>query len=154
VAAATAVVSESALVYMARHRNLLISIGMLAVQALVSVGLIQLAKDLPVKPEYVGLYQAAAVACGLMISLGIGSLVKSRFLSHLLGHKIRVLRWALLAAVAAGALLGMAFVSLPARFEWVELMVGVPAILGLYGWIIWRWGFGTEDRVLFRKKPN
>jgi hypothetical protein len=89
-----------------------------------------------------------------MISLGIGSLVKSRFLSHLLGHKIRVLRWALLAAVAAGALLGMAFVSLPARFEWVELMVGVPAILGLYGWIIWRWGFGTEDRVLFRKKPN
>ena len=154
VAAATAVVSETALVYMARHRNLLISIGMLAVQALVSVGLIQLAKDLPVKPEYVGLYQAAAVACGLMISLGIGSLVKSRFLSHLLGHKIRVLRWALLAAVAAGALLGMAFVSLPARFEWVELMVGVPAILGLYGWIIWRWGFGAEDRVLFRKKPN
>jgi O-antigen/teichoic acid export membrane protein len=154
VAAATAVVSESALVYMARHRNLLISIGMLVVQALVSVGLIQLAKDLPVKPEYVGLYQAAAVACGLMISLGIGSLVKSRFLSQLLGHRIRVLRWALLAAVAAGALLGMAFVSLPARFEWVELTVGVPAILGLYGWIIWRWGFGAEDRVLFRKKRN
>ena len=123
-------------------------------QALVSVGLIQLAKDLRVKPEYVGLYQAAAVACGLMISLGIGSLVKSRFLSQLLGHKIRVSRWALLAAVAAGALLGMAFVSLPARFEWVELMVGVPAILGLYGWIIWRWGFGAEDRVLFRKKRD
>jgi hypothetical protein len=30
----------------------------------------------------------------------------------------------------------------------------VPAILGLYGWIIWRWGFGPEDRVLFLKKKD
>ena len=154
VAAATAVVSESALVYMARHRNLLISIGMLAVQALVSVGLIMLVDDIPVKPEYVGLYQAAAVACGLMISLGIGSLIKSRLLSRLLGQPIRVWRWALLVAVAAAALLGTAIVSVPARLEWVELAIGVPAILGLYGWIIWRWGFGPEDRVLFRKKKD
>ena len=154
VAAATAVVSESALVYMARHRNLLISIGMLAVQTLVSVGLIMLVDDIPVKPEYVGLYQAAAVACGLMISLGIGSIIKSRLLSHLLSQQIRVWRWALLVAVAAAALLGMAIVSVPARLEWVELAIGVPAILGLYGWIIWRWGFGPEDRVLFRKKKD
>lgn len=154
VAAATAVVSESALVYMARHRNLLISIGMLAVQTLVSVGLIMLVDDIPVKPEYVGLCQAAAVACGLMISLGIGSLIKSRLLSHLLGRTIDVWRWALLIAVAAAALLGTAIVSVPARLEWVELAIGVPAILGLYGWIIWRWGFGPEDRVLFRKKKD
>lgn len=154
VAAATAVVSESALVYMARHRNLLISIGMLAVQTLVSVGLIMLVDDIAVKPEYVGLYQAAAVACGLMISLGIGSIIKSRLLSHLLGQTIRVWRWALLVAVAAAAVLGMAIVSVPARLEWVELAIGVPAILGLYGWIIWRWGFGPEDRVLFRKKKD
>jgi O-antigen/teichoic acid export membrane protein len=154
VAAATAVVSESALVYMARHRNLLISIGMLAVQALVSVGLIMLVDDIPLKPEYVGLYQAAAVACGLMISLAIGSLIKSRLLSRLLGQPIRVWRWALLVAVAAAALLGMAIVSVPARLEWAELAIGVPAILGLYGWIIWRRGFGPEDRVLFRKKKD
>ncbi|MFN3450654.1 MAG: lipopolysaccharide biosynthesis protein [Sphingorhabdus sp.] len=154
VAAATAVVSESALVYMARHRNLLISIGMLAVQTLVSVGLIMLADDIPIKSEYIGLYQAAAVACGLMISLGIGSLIKSRLLSQLLGQPIRVWRWALLIAVAAAASLGMTIVSVPARFEWVELAIGVPAILGLYGWIIWRWGFGPEDRVLFRKKKD
>ncbi len=154
VVAATAVVSEAALVYMARHRNLLISIGMLAVQALVSVGLIMLVDDLPIKPAYTGLYQAAAVAFGLLISLGLGSLIKARFLSHLLGQKIRVWRWALLAAVAASALLGIAIVSIPARFEWVELTIGIPAILGLYGWIIWRWGFGPEDRVLFRKKRD
>ena len=154
VTGATAVVSESALVYMARHRNLLISLGMLMVQALVSVGLIILVDDLPIKPEHVGLYQAAAVACGLTISLGIGSLIKSRFLSHLLGRTIRVWRWTLLIAVAAAALLGFIIVSVPARFEWVELTIGIPAILGLYGWIIWRWGFGPEDRVLFRKKRD
>jgi len=154
VTAATAVVSESALVYMARHRNLLISLGMLMVQALVSVGLIILVDDLPIKPEHVGLYQATAVACGLMISLGIGSLIKSRFLSHLLGRSIRVWRWPLLIAVAAAALLGFIIVSVPARFEWVELTIGIPAILGLYGWIVWRWGFGPEDRVLFRKKRD
>lgn len=154
VAAATAVVSESALVYMARHRNLLISIGMLAVQALVSIGLIILVGDLPIKPEHLGLYQAAAVACGLTISLGIGSIIKSRFLSHLLERKIRIWRWTLLIAVAAAALLGATIVQVPARFEWVELTIGIPAILGLYGWIIWRWGFGPEDRVLFGKKPN
>ena len=154
VTAATAVVSESALVYMARHRNLLISLGMLMVQALVSVGLIILVYDLPITPEHVGLYQATAVACGLMISLGIGSLIKSRFLSHLLGRPIRVWRWPLLIAVAAAALLGFIIVSVPARFEWVELTIGIPAILGLYGWIVWRWGFGPEDRVLFRKKRD
>ncbi len=154
VAAATAVVSESALVYMARHRNLLISIGMLAVQALVSVGLIMLIPYLPVKPGYAGLYQAAAVACGLMLSLGIGSLIKSRFLSRLLDAPITIWRWPLLLAVAAAAMLGVLIVSLPPRFEWVELAVGVPAILGLYSWIIWRWGFGPEDRVLFKKAPS
>lgn len=154
VTGATAVVSESALVYMARHRNLLISLGMLMVQALVSVGLIMLVGDLPIMPEHVGLYQAAAVAFGLMISLGIGSLIKSRFLSHLLGQAIRVWRWTLLIAVAAAALLGFIIVSVPARFEWVELTIGIPAILSLYGWIIWRWGFGPEDRVLFRKKRD
>jgi O-antigen/teichoic acid export membrane protein len=151
VAAATAVVSESALVYMARHRNLLISLGMLAVQALVSVGLILMIPLLPIKPSYVGLFQAAAVACGLMLSLGIGSLIKARFLSSLLGARINTWRWPLLLAAAAASVAGMAFVALPPRFEWVELAIGVPVILALYSWIIWRWGFGPEDRVLFRK---
>jgi O-antigen/teichoic acid export membrane protein len=154
VAAATAVVSESALVYMARHRNLLISIGMLAVQALVSVGLIMLIPYFAVKPGYVGLYQAAAVACGLMLSLGIGSIIKARLLSRLLDAPISIWRIALAFAVLAAAMLGVIIVSVPARFEWVELAIGVPAILGLYGWIIWRWGFGPEDRVLFKKSPS
>jgi O-antigen/teichoic acid export membrane protein len=154
VAAATAVVSESALVYMARHRNLLISMGMLAVQILVSVGLIALVDKLPIQREVRGLYQAAAVACGLMISLGTGSIVKARLLGHLLNHPISIWRGALLWAVLAASMLGVIIVSLPPRFEWVELAIGVPALLGLYGSIIWRWGFGPEDRVLFKKAPS
>jgi hypothetical protein len=27
----------------------------------------------------------------------------------------------------------------------------VPAILLVYGWVIWHRGFGPEDRVLFRR---
>lgn len=151
VAAATAVVSESALVYIARHRNFLISLGMLAVQALLSIALIELVETLPVKPELRGLYQAAAVACGLMLALGIGSVIKGKLLSRLLSQRLSIWRSALIWAVLAAAMLGVVIVSLPARFEWVELAIGIPAILGLYGWIIWTKGFGPEDRILFRK---
>ena len=35
--------------------------------------------------------------------------------------------------------------------EWLELIVGIPAILGVYCWVIWWRGFGPEDRVLFRR---
>jgi hypothetical protein len=35
--------------------------------------------------------------------------------------------------------------------EWAELAIGIPVILGVYGWVIWRKGFGPDDRVLFRK---
>ena len=35
--------------------------------------------------------------------------------------------------------------------EWSELILGIPTILGTYGWIIWKWGFKEEDRALFRK---
>jgi len=150
-AAATAVVSEAALVYMARHRNFLISLGMLAVQAFLSVGLILLVDELPIKPEMRGLYQAAAVACALMIALGIGSIIKGRLLGRLLGERLRIWRGALVWAVIAAGMLGIIIVSVPARFEWVELAIGIPAILGLYGWIIWTRGFGPEDRILFRK---
>ncbi len=31
------------------------------------------------------------------------------------------------------------------------LIVGVPAIMGIYVYIIWTRGFGPEDRVLFRR---
>jgi hypothetical protein len=34
---------------------------------------------------------------------------------------------------------------------WAQLAFGLPATLGLFGWIIWTRGFSEEDRALFRK---
>lgn len=145
--AATAVVSEAALVYIARHRNLMISVATIVLQALFSVALILTAQELQMPP----IYYAAAVALALMLALGFASLVKARLLARLLGAPVNSLRWALFWATGGAALLGWAITELPEAYEWAELLIGVPLILGIYSWIIWTRGFGPEDRILFRK---
>ena len=145
--AATAVVSEAALVYIARHRNLLISIATLTVQGLLSVGFILLARSLELPP----ISYAIAVAAGLLLALGFASVVKARLLAHLLGAPINNLRWALVWATAGATVLGWGATQLP---EWAELIIGVPLILAVYCWLIWTRGFGPEDRELFRKSPG
>ena len=52
--------------------------------------------------------------------------------------------------IAAGTI----FTSLPHRFEWTELVFGIPAIAAAYLYVIWRWAFGPEDRTLFKKFPG
>jgi O-antigen/teichoic acid export membrane protein len=148
VVAATAVVSESALVYIARHRNLMISLFMIGLQAALSFGLILLAKRFNLPPMAI----AAAPALALSIALGAGALVKARLLSHLLGAKVNAWRWPLLSACGVASIVGAGFVALPREYEWVELVFGVATILGVYGFVIWRWGFGSEDRALFRRQ--
>jgi O-antigen/teichoic acid export membrane protein len=145
VAASTAVVSESALVYMARHRNLMMSLGMIAVQAALSFVLIYAVRAL----GYNEAALAAAPALALVVALGMNSWVKSKVLGRLLGHKITTWRPALLLAVGAATGVGVLVVALPHSLEWVELVFGVPAILAVYAAIIWRFGFGPEDRTLF-----
>lgn len=148
VVAATAVVSESALVYMARHRNLMLSLGMLICQVVLSLILIEMVPMLPLKAEYQGLAQAAAVAAALMLALGAASLAKALLLAKLLGESLKIWRWSLLPACAAATLVGIGATWLP---EWAELSLGIPAILGIYLFIIWRYAFGPEDRVLFKR---
>ena len=147
VVAATAVVSEAALVYVARHRNLLISLATLALQAVLSVALILVARSMGLDP----IYYAAAVALALMLALGFASLVKARLLAHILGAPVHSLRWALVWATAGATVLGWGATKLP---EWAELLIGVPFILGIYAWLIWTRGFGPADRALFRKHPE
>jgi hypothetical protein len=144
VVAATAVVSEAVLVYVARVRNLWISIGTIALQAVLTVVLI----EAMVAGGYGEPYKAAAAAIALMLALGTASLVKAVLLSRILGQSINPFRWPLVWAVAPAVLVGWAATQLP---EWAELIVGIPAILGIYGYIIWTRGFGPEDRVLFRR---
>ncbi len=144
VVAATAVVSEAVLIYVARVRNLWISIGTIAFQAVLTYALI----EFMVSNGYGEPYKAAAAAIALMIALGLASLIKALLLSRILKHPINNFRWPLVWAAAPAVVVGFAATQLP---EWAELIVGVPAILLVYGWIIWKRGFGPEDRVLFRR---
>ena len=57
-------------------------------------------------------------------------------------------RWALIWDAGIAVVVGEVAVQLP---EWAELIFGIPAILFAYGWVIWRRGFGPEDRMLFRR---
>lgn len=145
VVAATAVVAEAALVYVARIRNLVISILTIALQAALTVGFILAAQELDLGE----LYLAAAAALALMIALGIASLVKALILSRILDQRINNLRWALIWAAAPAGAIGYLATRLP---EWAEMIFGIPAILFVYCFVIWRTGFGPEDRLLFRKK--
>jgi O-antigen/teichoic acid export membrane protein len=144
VVAATAVVSEAALIYVARMKNLIISVATIALQAALTIAAMLLVDrfDLPET------WKAAGAAAALMLALGTASIVKSRLLSRILQQPINNWRWALVWAAAPAVAIGAVVVRLP---EWVELAFGIPAILGAYGWVIWKYGFGPEDRVLFRR---
>ena len=146
VVAALAVVSEAALVYIARLRNLAVSIGTITLQAALTVAAMLLVDHY----GYSDLYHAAGAAAALLLALATASLVKSLMLSRILGQSVNNFRWALVYAAAPAVLIG--WVTTSYFPEWAELLFGVPAILGIYGWVIWRRGFGPEDRVLFRRK--
>lgn len=147
VVAATAAVSEAALVYVARHRNLLISLLMIAAQAVLTVGIILAMKTF----HWPEAFQAAGAAIALCLALGLASVLKANLLARLLGAPVQGWRWPLIWAAAAAIVIGYGFTALPKRFEWSELVFGVPLILAAFGYVVWRRGFTEEDRALFRK---
>ncbi|MGZ8997711.1 MAG: lipopolysaccharide biosynthesis protein, partial [Allosphingosinicella sp.] len=148
VIAATAAVSEAALVYVARHRNLLISSLMIAIQAMITVILLLAMRAL----HWPQAYQAAGAALALALALCVASVLKARLLCRLLGAPVQGWRWSLVWAAAAAVAVGYGFTLLPPRFEWLELSLGIPAILAAFFFVVWKRGFTHEDRVLFRKQ--
>lgn len=148
VVASMAVVSESVLVYIARKRNLAISLGIITLQAGSSVGLILLAKHLGLDEGF----QAAGAAGALFIALGASSLIKALLLQKLLKAPVSNWRWALIYAAAPAVVVGFIFTEFTP--EWVELAIGGPAILAVYMLVIWKRGFREEDKVLFRKNAT
>jgi hypothetical protein len=141
VAAARAVVSEAALVYVARYRNLMLSLATIVLQGVLTVAGMLLVEHLGLGQ----LYRAAAAAAALMLSLGFASLAKGLLVSRLLGEPVRNWRWPLVVAAAPAIIVGVVATRyLP---EWAELAFGVPAILFVYGAVVWRTGFGPEDRA-------
>lgn len=145
VVAATAVVSEAALVYVARLPNLAISLFTIALQAALTWGGIKLMADYGFNQKF----QAAGAAMALALSLGIASLLKARLLARILGHPINNWRWPLVWAAAPAVVVG--WVTQQIHPWWLSLLLGIPTILLSYGYVIWHKGFGPEDRVLFRK---
>ena len=146
VIAATAVVSEAALIYVARHRNMAISLTMLALQAILSAALIILFRRLGWEPAY----QATGPAVALALALAFASIAKARLLAKVLGYPVSGWRWDILWATAAGVVVGV-----PMRLlvpPLAQLVVGIPLILGAFGVVLWTKGFHAEDRVLFRMR--
>ena len=148
VIAAAAVVSEAALIYVARHQNMAISLVMLAVEAGLGASLMLIMRDegLPLA------YQATGPAIALCISLGFASIAKSWLLSRKLGEPVSGWRWdiawAAAAAIAVGAPIRM-FLS-----ETWQLLLGIPAMMAAFGAVVWTKGFGPDDRELFRLRKD
>ena len=145
VVAATGAVSEAALIYTARHRNMMISLTMIALEAALAAALI-------LGMRYLGwplMWQATGPAIALMLALAFAAVVKSRLLAHILGARVSGWRWPLIWAAVAAMIVGQGVVRLP---EWAELIVGIPAILVAFGLVLWTRGFGPEDRLLFKMR--
>ena len=143
VVASTAAVSEAALIYCARHRNMAISIVMILLEAALAVGLILLMR----RWQWPLMWQATGPALALALSLGFAAVAKSRLLAKILGHPVSGWRWPLIWAAGAATIVGQLVILLP---EWAEILFGIPAILAAFGAVMWVKGFGHEDRELFR----
>ncbi len=150
VAASTGAVCESALVYTARARNLVISIAMLGFQVVFSLLLIWAIRQ----AGFPIIWQAAGPAVALMLSLALTSVLKARLLARILAAPVSGIRWRLVIAAAVAAAAGGAVTVLPTKLEWVEVLVEVPVIAVVYFGLLWKWVFREEDRALFRKGPT
>ena len=148
VIAATAFVSEAALIYLARTQNMILSIIMLALEAGLAAGLILImkAEELPQS------YQATGPAIALCAALAFASVTKSRLLRSKVGAPVSGWRWDLAWATAAGVVVGAAtHFFLPGA---LQLVLGVPAIMVAFFAVLWTNGFGPEDRELFRMRKT
>lgn len=163
--AATAVVSEAALIYVAPWRNLAISGVMIVVQAALSVAFVYLIRALlpaladagwvKARPDArIDPIAAAGPAIALMVALGLAAIVKARLLRRILGARVNGWRWSLIWAALTAGTLGWFVTRLPHKFEWFELAVGVPMILGTFSAIIWFKAFNHDDRALFRNHES
>jgi O-antigen/teichoic acid export membrane protein len=143
-------VCETALIYIARHTNLAISICVLMLQIALSFAFIFLARgqgwSVPV--------QSAGPALALALALTVGSVAKGLLLQAKLGAPVVSIRPSFFASIAIAGLIGAAFMSLPHRYEWAEMTFGMPAMVATFLFVIIRFGFGPEDRALFRKVPR
>ncbi|MFW1373589.1 hypothetical protein ACEV99_23110, partial [Vibrio parahaemolyticus] len=80
-----------ALIYVARMRNLWISLGTIVLQGILTVGLIGAAQ----RAGGNAMVEAAMAALAMALALGTTSLLKARLLARVVGQPINNWRWAL-----------------------------------------------------------
>jgi hypothetical protein len=97
---------------------------------------------------------AAGPAVALVLALGLAAIAKALLLRKLLGARVNGWRWSLIWAALTAGTLGWFVTRLPHKFEWFELAVGVPMILGTFSAIIWFKAFNHDDRALFRNHES
>jgi O-antigen/teichoic acid export membrane protein len=147
VIAATAVVSEAALIYIARTRNMIISLIMLAIEAGLAAALILIMKGEGLPQAF----QATGPAIALCVALAFASITKSWLLKKELKAPVSGWRWDLAWATVSGVVVGVLVrLFLPETLQ----LIGVPAILLAFGAVLWTKGFGPEDRELFRMRKS
>jgi O-antigen/teichoic acid export membrane protein len=150
VLASPGAVAEAGLVYVARMRNLIISLLLLGFQTALSFALVFLMRNMGWGVNYQAAGPAVALACTVLL----GSTIKCSLLTRLLGTRVFGLRPAFFAAAGAAALVGWGFTMLPPSLEWLELSVGIPAIFAAFFLIIAKWALSDEDRKLFKRLPK
>jgi O-antigen/teichoic acid export membrane protein len=148
VIAAAAVVSEAVLIYVARKRNMAISLFMLALEAGLAAALILVMKDEGLPQAF----QATGPAIALCVAVAFASITKSWLLKKEVAAPVSGWRWDLAWATTAGVVVG-------AGVRWLlpeiwQLILGVPAILVAFFAVLWTKGFGPEDRELFRLRKS
>lgn len=137
--AAQAAVAEGGLIYVARGRNLLWSLVGLVVQGGLSLWLVPL--DGP-------LGGGVGAAIALAVAALLQSLAKSQLLQTVLGHPVAGWRLSLLVAAVPAFGTGLLVLRTP---EPIQMTIGLVAIIGTYGFIIWHVGFKGADRLLFAR---
>lgn len=91
---------------------------------------------------------AAGAGLALFIALGTSSILKALLLKKILMAPVVSWRWGVIIAAIPAVFIGYLATFLP---EWAELIIGVPAILIIYGTVLWKVGFAENDRLLFRR---
>ena len=145
----TGAVSEGALVYMARHRNLMTSLTVLGVQVALTILFVTgfdalfpgVDEDRPV--------QGIGAALALALAAGLASILKVMLLHHLIPERVTGLRWVFVPATAVTAVAG--WLSMTYLPDFWQITVGLPVLVMIYGSILWFFGFKGPDRLLFRR---
>jgi O-antigen/teichoic acid export membrane protein len=127
--------AEAALVYAKPRLNLSLGLGAVAVQVALSLALV---------PALL----AVGAAVALLAATLLLAVAKAALLGRHLGASVVTWRGSLLAAAIPAIAVGMAARLLP---EWAMLAMGVPAILLVFGAVLWRFGFRPADRALFAR---